>query len=168
MADFAPAFDRMMANEGGFKLTDIPGDHGGQTYAGISRRMHTNWPGWAYVDRHETPPTDLVRGFYRVEFWEPVAGDQITNQSIAGSLFDFSVNAGCRTAIKLAQIVAGVAADGALGPKTLAALNAIDGQAFKLAYALAKIARYRDIVLHDRSQSKFLLGWINRTLREAA
>jgi len=32
-------------------------------------------------------------------------------------------------------------------------------------YALAKIARYRDIVTRDRSQMKFLLGWLNRTLK---
>jgi hypothetical protein len=33
-----------------------------------------------------------------------------------------------------------------------------------MAYALAKIARYRDIVRKDKTQIKFLLGWINRTL----
>jgi hypothetical protein len=33
-----------------------------------------------------------------------------------------------------------------------------------MSYALAKIARYRDIVQRDKTQIKFLLGWINRTL----
>ena len=36
MADFDPAFDKMIRNEGGFKLTNIAGDRGGQTYAGIA------------------------------------------------------------------------------------------------------------------------------------
>ena len=40
----------------------------------------------------------------------------------------------------------------------------MDEEKFVLAYALAKIARYRDIVTRDRSQMKFMLGWINRTL----
>lgn len=34
MALFDPAFDKMIRNEGGFKLTHIEGDRGGQTYAG--------------------------------------------------------------------------------------------------------------------------------------
>jgi len=44
-------------------------------------------------------------------------------------------------------------------------LNQItDGQRFKEQYALAKIARYAEICNKNRTQSKFLLGWINRTL----
>ena len=38
MADFAPAFEKMIHDEGGYQLTDIPGDRGGQTYAGIARK----------------------------------------------------------------------------------------------------------------------------------
>ena len=88
-------------------------------------------------------------------------------QDIAESLFSFAVNAGQGTAIKLAQIVVGVTPDGAIGPKTLMAINGIDTDYFRAAFALAKITRYRDIVQRDRSQIKFLLGWINRTLKDA-
>ena len=56
----------------------------------------------------------------------------------------------------------------ALGPDIYAAgveaINAADPEKFVLAYALAKITRYRDIVQRDRTQGKFLLGWLNRTL----
>lgn len=168
MAEFLPAFDRMLANEGGFKLTDIKGDKGGQTYAGIARNRNGRWAGWSFIDRGEIPPTQMVRDFYRANFWDAVKGDYILHQSVAESLFDFAVNAGAKTAIKLAQIVGGVASDGDIGPRTLEALNVLDEGAFRIAYALAKIARYRDIVMKDRSQGKFLLGWINRTLKEAA
>lgn len=168
MAEFIPAFDRMIRNEGGYKLTDINGDKGGQTYAGIARNRWVRWAGWQFIDRNEIPPTQLVRDFYKANFWDAVKGDYILHQSVAESLFDFAVNAGAKTAIKLAQIVGGVASDGDIGPKTLEALNAMDEGSFRIAYSLAKIARYRDIVTKDRSQEKFLLGWINRTLREAA
>ena len=65
---------------------------------------------------------------------------------------------------KLAQVVAGVTPDGSVGPKTIEALSSIGPGAFRPAFALAKIARYRDIVMRNRSQGAFLLGWINRTL----
>lgn len=61
----------------------------------------------------------------------------------------------------------GATPDGVLGPRTLAAVNATPAEMFKSRYALAKLARYRDIVTRDRTQLKFLLGWINRLLREA-
>lgn len=168
MADFLPAFERMIRNEGGYKLTDIKGDKGGQTYAGIARNRWPNWPGWSFVDRGETPPTALVRDFYRANFWDKVRGDDLEHQGVAESLFDFAVNAGTATAIKLAQIVAGATSDGVLGPVSLSAINALREDYFRPRYAMAKLARYRDIVTKDRGQMKFLLGWINRTLKEAA
>jgi len=167
MADFLPAFEKMIISEGGYRLTDIPGDGGQQTYAGISRKHHPDWQGWKSVDIGQIPSSDLVRGFYRQNFWEAVRGDSIMRQDIAESLFSFAVNAGQGTAIKLAQIVVGVTPDGAIGPKTLMAINGIDTDYFRAAFALAKITRYRDIVQRDRSQIKFLLGWINRTLKDA-
>ncbi len=168
MADFAPAFEEMIVNEGGYKLTNIAGDRGGQTYAGIARTMNPQWPGWAAVDRGEVPPSELVRAFYRANFWDAVAGDAIADQSVAANLFDFGVNAGPRVAVKLAQLVVGATPDGVPGPKTVAALNAASPDLFIARYALAKLGRYRDIVTRDRSQIKFLLGWINRTLKEAS
>lgn len=164
MAEFAPIYERMILDEGGYRLTNVAGDRGGMTYAGIARNRHPGWVGWSYIDKGETPPTALVREFYRSQFWNPIRGDQIVNQIVANDVFNFAVNAGIGPAVKLAQITVGVASDGVVGPVTLAALNKVDPHDFNKAYALAKIARYRDIVQRDRSQSKFLLGWINRTL----
>lgn len=168
MADFLQAFESMIRNEGGYVLHEVAGDRGGMTYAGIARKMNPQWPGWQAIDRGEIPASSLVRDFYRAGYWAPLRADEITSQAVARTLFDFAVNAGVKTAAKLAQIVAGVTPDGAFGPKTLAAVNAVDPEKFVALYALAKLARYRDIVMRDRSQQKFLLGWINRTLKEAA
>lgn len=163
MADFAPAFEAMIRNEGGYVLHDVPGDRGGQTYAGIARKMNPQWPGWALIDRGQEVPAAMVREFYKVNYWDPIKGDRISSQVVAQTIFDFHVNAGA-VARKLAQLVVGATPDGVIGDKTLAALNAYDEAKFVMAYALVKIARYRDIVTRDRSQMKFLLGWINRTL----
>lgn len=168
MADFLPAYERMIRNEGGYRLVNVSGDRGGMTYAGIARNMHPQWPGWAAIDRGETPLTELVREFYIVQFWRPVAGDAIRHQAVAQSIFDFGVNAGPKVSAKLAQVVVGVTPDGVVGPKTVDALNEYDPDLFLARFALAKLARYRDICTRDPSQRRFLVGWINRLLKEAA
>ncbi len=165
MADFLPAFEAMIRNEGGYVLHNVEGDRGGMTYAGIARNMNPQWPGWALIDRKEPVPAQMVREFYKAGYWNPIKGDQITSQVIAQTIFDFHVNAGA-VARKLAQLVVGSTPDGAIGDKTVAALNAYPEDKFVMAYALAKIARYRDIVNRDRTQAKFLLGWLNRTLKD--
>lgn len=165
MADFLQAYEKTMLLEGGYKLTDIKSDRGGQTYAGISRKFHPNWQGWFYIDKGETPPSEMVRGFYKIEFWDKFQADSITDQKVAESLYDFGVNAGVKTSAKLAQIICGVTPDGAFGPKSLQAVNSIDAQTFVLSFAIAKVSRYAAIVTKDKSQLKFLLGWLNRTLK---
>lgn len=171
MSHFEQAFEAMIRNEGGYKLHTVEGDRGGMTYAGIARNMNPQWPGWAFIDRGETPPTQMVRDFYRQGYWQPIRGDDLP-QRTAATIFDFAVNTSApgrpTVAVKLAQLVAGTQPDGVFGDKTLAALQAIDPEKFVLAYALAKVARYRDIVTRDRSQMKFLLGWLNRTLKGIA
>ena len=168
MAEFLPAFERAILAEGGYRLHQVDGDTGGLTYAGIARAKNPGWAGWAWIDRGETPPSDLVRQFYRDGWWSPLRGDEICNQDAAYTLYSFATNAGLKTAVRLLQVVVGVTPDGVMGPRTIEALNAMEPRLFLSLYALARIARYRDIVARDRSQGKFLLGWINRTLQEAA
>lgn len=168
MSDFLSAFERMIVNEGGYKLHTVANDKGGATYAGIARNRWPQWPGWPYLDAGDTPPAEMVRGFYRSNFWAPLRLEEVESQDVARTLFDFGVNAGTGTAAKLAQIVVGATPDGKIGPKTLAAINAFDPGLFMARYALAKLARYEQIVTRDSSQRGFLLGWVRRTLKEAA
>jgi lysozyme family protein len=70
-------------------------------------------------------------------------------------------------AAKLAQIVVGVTPDGFIGDKSVAAINGYHPELFLAQYALAKVARYRDICMKNRSQTAFLLGWVNRVLKES-
>ena len=163
MADFNQAFERMIRDEGGYVLHDVPGDTGGMTYAGIARNKNPQWAGWSYIDRKETPPSQAVRDFYKAQFWDDMRGDDIANDAVASNIFNFYVNTG-RPAKILTQVVLGLTPDGSFGDKTVQAINSADAEKFVMAYTLAKIARYRDIVMKNRTQSKFLLGWINRSL----
>lgn len=172
MAEFLPAFERAIVAEGGYKLHTVPGDTGGMTYAGIARNPNPQWPGWAWIDRGETPPSELVRAFYRAGWWEPLGCEQIADHDVAYTLYSFGTNSSAygrpAVAAKLAQVVVGVTPDGVVGPRTVAAINAMEPRLFLALYALARIGRYAEIVNRNRSQGKFLLGWVNRTLREAA
>lgn len=163
MPDFAAAFESTLRREGGYVLHTVKGDRGGMTYAGIARAAHPEWIGWQEIDTGGQPEAAVVRNLYRVRYWDAVRGNDLPD-TIAPVVFDTAVNCGVKTAIKLAQITVGATPDGVIGPKTLAAIQAADPALFLAQYALARIARYAGIVTKDKSQSKFLLGWINRVL----
>lgn len=109
MADFKTAFDITNGNEGGY--SNDPNDHGGETYAGITRKNFPNWKGWTIVDSHkpihagsiinDISLKELTQEFYRRNFWEPLKGDEIQNQELANQVYDFAVNAGVPQALKL-------------------------------------------------------------------
>jgi len=83
---------------------------------------------------------------------------------VAENIFDTAVNMGATTATKLVQLTLEVGVDGKFGPDTLKAVNAAGEKEFLAEFTLAKVARYATICNRDRRQSKFLLGWINRSL----
>ena len=165
MADFEKAFSRLMAEEG-IGLSDVPGDRGGLTFAGITRKNHPKWEGWRWIDSGETPPTQLVRDFYHQYYWMPVHGDKIQSQPVAEALFSQFVNMGS-TAIKLMQACVNVIQDGKIGPKTLAAINRYPEAYLLLMYSHVNIRRYHAIGMKDKTQRKFWPGWIARGLRIA-
>ncbi len=116
----------------------------------------------------EEETTTMVKDFYRKHFWDKIKGDNIDSDKIAYNIYDFGVNAGIKTSAKLAQKIAGVSADGAIGPISLKAINKLDEEIFEMQFAIAKITRYAGICNRNRTQSKFLLGWVNRTLKVLA
>jgi lysozyme family protein len=178
MVDFSLAFQLMIANEGGY--VNDPDDPGGETYKGIARKMYSKWDGWTTVDmlkRQPGFPSNLdkdaelqqdVLNFYRTVFWDPLKGDQMNNQEVANSIFDFAVNAGLSTSASLAQMVIGAKADGVIGPQSIASLNTFDPEHFLAAFTVAKIARYVNIVKKRPTSRKYFYGWVCRALGENA
>lgn len=162
---FDEAFQRMIDDEGGFVNHKVVGDRGGQTYAGISRNNWPQWVGWEYIDRGEIPPEQVVRDFYKKEFWDKLRLDGVAKKEIASSIFNFAVNIGTTSAALLAQKILKVDLDGKIGPITIAALNKFDEELFVVKYALLKINFYKEIVQRSPSQGKFLIGWLNRSLK---
>lgn len=122
--------------------------------------------------------------YYR-SFWQRLRCADLP-APIGEMVFDQAVNGGAVAAVKLLQraindclrtsagIVAGASrpdllvADGAVGPRTMAALNwclarpSIGMVAVVTAYRVAAANRYRQIALENPSQAKFLKGWLRR------
>lgn len=158
MADFNKAIVKTLAREGGSRFTDDPNDHGGATKYGISQRSYPN------LDIRNLTEQQ-AREIYKRDFWDRIRGDEVTSQPVAEIVFDTCVNMGVRTGSRLAQLAVGVEpADGVIGSKSLAALNNADEGLFVSNFTIAKIARYAHICNRDKSQQKYLLGWINRAL----
>lgn len=174
MADFKLSLQKTLAHEGGYVHDPI--DAGGETYKGISRKAHPNWKGWNCIDNYKTQPDfpktldenielqNQIEQFYLKNFWKRLKADKIEKQRIADSIFDFAINAGIKTSVRLAQTIINAETDGIIGPKTLEKLNNFDPQHFLSAFTLAKISHYLAIVKKRPANQKFLNGWFTRAL----
>ena len=159
--NWSTSFARVLLSEGGFKLTNIPGDRGGMTYAGIARNKHPDWAGWPMIMGGKLPSKDMVADFYRAEYWTTCRCDDLPG-GVDYAVFDFAVNAGRGRAIKLLQQAVGVADDGVIGPMTLAAVRRSDAKHTLDNFSAAKSSFYKRLVDADPSQAKFFKGWMNR------
>ncbi|HET7819464.1 MAG TPA: glycosyl hydrolase 108 family protein [Bacteroidia bacterium] len=174
MADFKQAYQLVLQNEGGY--VNDPNDPGGETYKGVARNIYSKWLGWTLIDlqkRQPNFPANLVNKaelnaeieqFYRVNYWDKIKGDEIKDQRVANSIFDFAVNAGTTTSSLLAQKVVGVTEVGVLDADSLTAINNQSADQFISAFTLAKIARYISIVKKRPTSHKYFYGWIRRAL----
>ncbi|MEI8115647.1 MAG: glycosyl hydrolase 108 family protein [Bacteroidia bacterium] len=174
MADFNKAYRLILANEGGY--VNDPQDPGGETYKGIARKKQPDWIGWIIVDAMKKQPnfpisldsnqnlqTEIQR-FYKVVFWDKIGGDQINDQEVAHSIFDFAVNSGVSTSIGLAQQVVGANCDGVIGPKTIQAINSFQPDHFIAAFTVEKCRKYIAICKKRPDSRKYFFGWIDRAV----
>lgn len=163
MADFSAALDHVLRWEGGY--TDDEADSGGRTNLGISESAHPE--AW-----EDGPPTKAEAvAIYRQQYWahKRVQADRIGYDRIALYLFDCAVNHGpARAATMLQRAIrrsgGQCSTDGWVGPTTREALRGLDPKVVLDRFVLIRVEFYRAIVAEDRSQSKFLLGWLNRAL----
>ncbi|MDE7345360.1 MAG: peptidoglycan domain protein [Muribaculaceae bacterium] len=148
-------------------VVTLKNDSGGATMCGVTIRTFQEWR----VKRGERRPTvnDLKALSYsewlailKSVFWDPCKGDQIVNQSIANMLIDWRWVNGTQ-AIRDAQTILSLVADGIVGPKTLGALNAPPAVSVFNRLKVAREKAYRKIVERSPAKKGFLVGWLNRT-----
>lgn len=112
-------------NEGGY--VNHPRDPGGPTNHGITM---------ATLQAYRRRPTTIAdvkaltlteaNAIYEKSYWKPIWGDQLP-AGLDYAVFDFGINSGPARAVKTLQgLLPGIAIDGLMGPKTLAAIQAFD------------------------------------------
>ncbi len=145
--------------EGGF--ANVPGDRGGATNKGVTIATFRS------VFGNDRTVEDLRRMtdeqwmlIFRRYFWNKWKADEIECQAIANLLVDWTWTSG-KYGIRIPQSVLGVAIDGMVGPKTIAAINSHPDkrQLFNRLWTARKEYFER---IGKGTQAKFLKGWLNR------
>jgi lysozyme family protein len=144
--------------EGGW--ADDPRDPGGATNKGITLATFQRYDPGATVDDLRSIGDATVAGIYARGYWMPIEGDALPT-GIDLSVFDFGVNAGPETSVRLLQRAVGVDDDGVLGPVSMAATRAADPSAVVNTLAHLQMAHYRGLA----DWPDFGNGWTARTDR---
>jgi lysozyme family protein len=176
MADFQVAYQIVHGNEGGY--ANHPSDKGKETYMGISRRWHPDWPGWIAVDAYKAANgrpkngqflnvsglLDDVIAFYKSR-WNDIHGSQIKSQAVANIIYDFATGTGSAVRVVqgvLVQLGYALSLDNAIGPQTLAAINAAEPAQLHNAIKAARLAYVKQLVVKYPDQAVFLGTWTRR------
>ena len=162
MDRFKKFLDYIFEVEGGY--TNDENDRGGATNFGITHYDAKKYLGYT-GDMRNFKKSDAEKIYEKV-YYRGNHIDKITDDRVALSIFDWTVNSGGK-GIKKAQIVANkfganLVIDGIVGNKTLEAINAIDPKMFLNEYHEMQRSFYKNLAARDSSQEVFLKGWLNR------
>jgi lysozyme family protein len=205
MTNFESAYAHTLGFEGGY--VDDPDDAGGETYCGVSRRFHPTWAGWKIIDaekeirdkwnspnfqqskrdealanfpqalRCDDTLRELVKMFYKVNFWDRFRGDAIPDAHVALELFDTGVNMGVHRAVLFLQqslnllnrngtAFDDLVEDGKIGNNTLNALREYlrtDRREYLLKLQNGMQMHHYITYCRERpSQEKYIRGWLKR------
>ena len=170
MQDLDEALEYLLAEEGGW--SNHPADRGGATMYGVTQATYNAW-----LKAKAKAPASVrnitqaeARELYRQEYWNASGCDRLP-WPISYITFDAAVNSGSSRSLKWTQAGLGLVPDGTIGPKTIAAAQAVvasgDGKRI-LAILDQRITFLARLVQSKPSQSAFLLGWWRRTSRVLA
>ena len=165
--------------EGGF--VNDPADSGGATNKGVTiatwRSVGYDKDGDGDIDVQDLKlisNKDVRDRVLKPHYWDRWKANQIQSQKIANILVDWVWASGAN-GIKIPQRLLGVAVDGIVGAKTLAAVNFADpDQLFNVIYnadiTTSSIAAYEKRIgrkatnaeLMKYTKKRFIKGWLNR------
>lgn len=136
-------------------------DGAGRTRLGLSEKnCPTLPPEYWTVD---TPTAlNIAEAFYCEHFWEPIGGDNISDQIVAATIYDYAVNDGLNHASKAIQALLGIAVDSIIGPHTVSAINAQDPVSFAAKIRTDRSNRLIEIAAANPAEAQYLHGWLRR------
>lgn len=150
----------------------------GFTFYGIYESANPLWQGWEEIKKQFKKTPDLkecslilsknenlinmANSFIKATYWDKAKLDSVQSQKIADEIFIFGFNVGMITAIKKAQKLVGVSADGLVGNKTLQALNGFNESEFDVQFDTEE-KEYYDLIIKNKPQYlQFKNGWFKR------
>lgn len=163
MNNFNKAFDRIIGHEGGF--TEDPKDRGNWTsgVCGVGECKGTKY-GLAAM----TYPTldirnltlDQAKAIYKRDWWDKLGMDKYP-PALAYQMFDASINHGSGRAIQFVQKAVGTKADGIIGSKTLAAIDALDKNDLLLLFLAERLQYFTEV----KTWKTYCTGWTIRVVQ---
>ena len=157
---FDEAFRRLIGHEGGY--SNDKRDPGNWT-GGVVGKGALNGTKFG-IAANTYPNLDIknltltqAKEIYKKDWWDKLGGHGL-HSAITFQLWDFSINAGKKRAIIELQQVAGVTADGVIGPKTIEAVNALDLNDVLLSLTAERLKFYTSL----KTWPTWGKGWVNR------
>jgi lysozyme family protein len=166
MAPFDKALEHVLQFEGG--RVDHPNDKGGRTAYGVTQARYDKYR-HEYGGNHPKDVWDIqeweVKDIYLFYYWQAGKCNYLP-APLDFLHFDACVNHGDHNAGRLLQrAITGIAVDGIVGEKTLAAAD--HGEILEICYRylLHRMKFYHAICERHRDQRVFLTGWIARLVK---
>lgn len=118
---YPKALAEVLKHEGGY--VNHPEDPGGATNKGITQATYDGYrrsKGFVSPKTVKLISDEEVAAIYKTRYWDAIKGDALP-AGLDYAVFDYAVNSGTSKAAKGLQKALGLAQDGVIGPRTLAA-----------------------------------------------
>jgi len=182
---FDDAFKIVLGFEGGY--VNDPADQGGETNYGITYNTLNDAKNKGWIPFNITIQNiqlEHAKIIYKKGYWDVIQADSLPHP-LDLIMFDSAVNHGPGAAVKLLQKSLNallryteLKVDGIIGPLTLRAINDYVGlgstpgtppnsniRYLCIDVLLNRVELYSSIVNSNKSQEKFLKGWLNRVFK---
>jgi len=149
---FSRCIKIILRNEGGY--VNHPNDPGGETNFGIAKKFYPD-------EDIKNMTKDRATYLYYKDYWTPMNLKGIQNDELVLQVFDFGVNAGIKTSIRMLQRLVGVTDDGIIGKITTKVVN---DQPIELVdkFKMRRKIFYMNLAAKKPQLQVFLRGWLRR------